>query len=349
MNTKLDQPTYTTPYNPDLDVEKVTVYIRNLEKLASSMSITLRDNVEFIHNDNIKQTFTHLAIQASNIMGKTDDLNSDLRDLLYAYKVLHQYAQNIKMIFGEHVSPQVAEKLMNNVDMDKGQEMEVSVFFLDVRNFTTHAENKSPKEIFDFLNMLFQFMIEIITEHKGVINKFLGDGFMAIFGAPIDDINHAENAILSALRIQEVLKTKIQSGQIPNINIGVGIHSGTALVGNIGSKLRKEYTIIGDVVNLTARIEQLNKEKGTTILISADTFVCCKQHTISFKESDSESPNVQPTLEKKKRIIVGNLKDINKNSNQGKKNEMYLLKNLGLHAIRGRQKKIKLFTIETMK
>ncbi len=342
MCTNLDKTT-DSPYNPNLNIEKVTAYILNLENLASNMSIVLQDNIEFIQNENIRQTFTTLATQISSIMGKADDLNSDLRDLTYAYKVLHRYAQNIQIIFGKHVSPQVVKALMSNIDMDKGQETEVSVLFLDVRQFTTHAENKNPKEIFDFLNMLFKFMIQIITEHDGVINKFLGDGFMAIFGAPTKDINHAESAILSALRIQEILKKKIKSGQIPEVEISIGIHSGVALVGNIGSKLRKEYTIIGDVVNLTSRIEKLNKEKGTDVLFSADTLLFCKQRKIS------KDTNLKANLKKKKNIIMCNLKDINISSDQAnKKNRVRLLKSLGHHAIRGRQKKIKLFTVEAI-
>ena len=111
-------------------------------------------------------------------------------------------------------------------------------------------------------------MIDIINEHNGLINKFLGDGLMAIFGAPLEDIDHAKNAVLASKQIIEKVNELEKRNLIPPTKIGIGLHEGQVLTGNIGSSRRKEYTVIGEVVNLASRIEKLNKNFDSNILIS---------------------------------------------------------------------------------
>ena len=115
-------------------------------------------------------------------------------------------------------------------------------------------------------------MIDIINEHNGLINKFLGDGLMAIFGAPLEDIDHAKNAVLASKSIVQKINELEIKGLIPPTKIGIGLHEGRVLTGNIGSSSRKEYTVIGEVVNLASRIESLNKKFDTNILISEKVF-----------------------------------------------------------------------------
>jgi adenylate cyclase len=111
-------------------------------------------------------------------------------------------------------------------------------------------------------------MIEIINRHHGIINKFLGDGFMAVFGAPLSDGKDCQNAVEAAQEILERLRQEVEAGTILPTTVGIGLHAGEAVTGSIGSALRREYTVIGDVVNLAARIEKLNKEFDSQLLIS---------------------------------------------------------------------------------
>lgn len=189
--------------------------------------------------------------------------------VISAYESL-RHKQEIEDMFGEHVSPEVVTMLLSE-EGQKSRQMELTMLFLDVRGFTTFSEKLPPDQVYDALNQMFDFMIEIIRDYKGIINKFLGDGFMAVFGAPLADTNHAANAIAASRQIVQALADKIKEGKSPDLNIGIGLHSGTALTVNVGSAQRKEYTIIGDVVNLASRIESLNKEFQSTLLISEET------------------------------------------------------------------------------
>jgi adenylate cyclase len=140
--------------------------------------------------------------------------------------------------------------------------------FLDIRNFTTFSESRTPQEVVAYLNSLFDFMINIVNRNHGIINKFLGDGFMAVFGAPFSNGLDSCNAVNASKEILQKLKEEIEAGSILPTTVGIGLHTGNAVTGNIGSIQRKEYTIIGDVVNLASRIESLNKQFNSQFLIS---------------------------------------------------------------------------------
>ncbi len=190
--------------------------------------------------------------------------------------------KDLEAILGMHVSSDVARELISH-RADKGIECELSVLFLDLRNFTGIAEKKSASEIFLFLNELFEDWIRITISKEGVINKFLGDGFMAIFGAPMANPRHAQNAVEAAIEMYEGLLEKNKTREKDPIRIGVGIHTGKAYAGNVGSELRKEYTIIGDVVNIAARLEKMNKPLKSSILISEDTLQACRDLNLTTK------------------------------------------------------------------
>jgi adenylate cyclase len=145
----------------------------------------------------------------------------------------------------------------------------VCVLFLDIRGFTTFSEKRTPPEVVNHLNQVFDFMIQIINDNGGIVNKFLGDGFMALFGAPLSyQGQDSANAVRAALAIRVALLAANARGDIAETHIGIGIHVGDALVGNVGSASRKEYSIIGDVVNLASRVESLNKQFHSEILIT---------------------------------------------------------------------------------
>jgi len=170
--------------------------------------------------------------------------------------------------FGKHVSPAVVDHLLHT-DVELGGEVRhVCVMFLDIRNFTGFAEQRKPEEVLRYLNGLFDFMVESVNRHQGIVNKFLGDGFMAVFGAPLSDGRDSLNAVAAACDILDRLEQLNQEpGAVPT-RVGMGLHVGNAVAGIVGSARREEYTIIGDTVNLASRIEQLNKQFASRLLVS---------------------------------------------------------------------------------
>ena len=195
--------------------------------------------------------------------------------------------QRILGVFGQHVSPEVVERLVLGKTEVKTELRQVCVMFLDIRDFTSFSETKSPAEVVDYLNTLFESTIEAVTEHNGIVNKFLGDGFMAIFGAPIAEQDSCTAAISAALEIVARIEQLVAEGKIPPTRVGIGLHSGNAVVGNIGSAQRKEYTVIGDVVNVASRIEALNKQLGSSVLASEEVWSGCKRSDIEATARDS--------------------------------------------------------------
>ncbi len=187
--------------------------------------------------------------------------------ILNSFSVV-QERNRISRTFGEYVSPEVMGKLLDLKPDLRSESKNVCVMFLDIRNFTGFAEKRTPAEVVEYLESLFEFMIEIVNRHHGIINKFLGDGFMAVFGAPLSDGRDCLNAVEAAQEILERLKQEIDAGTILPTTVGIGLHAGEAVTGSIGSALRREYTVIGDVVNLAARIEKLNKQFDSQLLIS---------------------------------------------------------------------------------
>jgi len=181
----------------------------------------------------------------------------------------------VKEIFGRYVTTQVSDEVLKgNVNLG-GESRRVTILFSDIRNFTAMAERMEAIQVVDFLNDYFSEMVEAVFEYGGVLDKFMGDGMLAVFGSFGDEPDHARRGVMAALRMKALLG-KINGkrsiiGKAP-INIGVGIHTDEVILGNIGTYRRLEYTVIGDGVNTTARLESLNKEFGSTILISSSTY-----------------------------------------------------------------------------
>jgi adenylate cyclase len=170
-------------------------------------------------------------------------------------------------LFGQHVSPQVVERLMAEGTMGGSEIRRVAVMFVDFRSFTAAASTRSPREVVDRLDGAFAVLVDILDRHGGIVNKFLGDGFLALFGAPLEAPDAAHRAVAAA---REMLAANERANQETNwpLRIGIGIHVGEAVTGTVGSPQRKEYTVIGDTVNLAARLEQLTKETASQLLIS---------------------------------------------------------------------------------
>jgi len=171
-------------------------------------------------------------------------------------------------LFGQHVSPQVVERLMVEGASTASDIRRVAVMFVDFRSFTAGARSRSPQEVVDRLDGAFAVLVEILDRHGGIVNKFLGDGFLALFGAPFEAADAAHRAVAAAREMLVAMDGINEATSWP-LRIGIGIHFGEVVAGNIGSPRRKEYTVIGDTVNFAARLESLNKEFNSQLLISA--------------------------------------------------------------------------------
>jgi adenylate cyclase len=175
--------------------------------------------------------------------------------------------------FGRYFSPKVAQRLLTDMGGKlEGQRVDATIIQSDVRGFTTFSESMSPEDILKLLNTYFDAMLEILFKHDGTVIGFQGDGMLAAFGVPEARPGDADRA-LQAVRemLQKVDEMSTPGGAAPGLKIGVALHSGVVVAGNLGSKRRMEYTVLGDTVNTTARIESLNKELGTRLLITEAT------------------------------------------------------------------------------
>ena len=189
-----------------------------------------------------------------------------------------QDQERIMKLFQKYVPEHVVEEALSRGEHDSllaGESRIVSVMMSDIRNFTSLASNLDPRDVVTFLNDYFTVMTECVERHHGTVNKFLGDGLLAIFGAPVSYLDNQANAVFCALEMVEQLATFNQTYSERlggDIRIGIGINTGEVIVGNIGSNERMEYTVIGDTVNVSSRIEGLTKLQENAILISQSTY-----------------------------------------------------------------------------
>lgn len=193
------------------------------------------------------------------------------KGILNSFKTMEERNKVINL-FGQQVSQEIVDELLKQKAGLASQKRFVCIMFLDLRNFTPFAEQKKPEEVVAYQNAVFGFMIETINRHHGLINQFLGDGFMATFGAPISHGNDCRNAVEAALEIIARVKQESEAGNIPPTRVGIGLHAGEAVTGNIGTALRQQYSITGNVVILASRIEQLNKQFQSQVLISQEVW-----------------------------------------------------------------------------
>lgn len=187
----------------------------------------------------------------------------------------------VKEAFGKYVSNQVLDEILNGKVALGGEMKNITVLFSDIRDFTKLSSKMEPAKVVKFLNDYFSSMVDVVFKHGGSIDKFLGDGLMALFGAPISYHDSARRAVDAAIemriKLSEINVRRELEGEEP-IDIGVSLHTGECIVGNIGTQQKMEYTAVGDVVNITSRLEELNKEFKTHVIITEATY----QHVADF-------------------------------------------------------------------
>ncbi|MGD8561776.1 MAG: adenylate/guanylate cyclase domain-containing protein [Desulfarculaceae bacterium] len=202
--------------------------------------------------------------------------NDELGDLAESFNQMIEGLRErdrVKETFGRFVSPQIAKAILNKPAKLGGESTEVSVLFSDIRNYTEICEQLPPRQVIELLNGYFAYMVAAIEKHKGLVYQFVGDAIMAVFNAPVQTPDHATYAVTAALEMNQALQKfnqKKRPGR-PPLQMGIGINSGPVVAGIIGSEDRMEYRVVGDTVNLAARVESLNKDLGTEILITRGT------------------------------------------------------------------------------
>lgn len=183
--------------------------------------------------------------------------------------------ERVKDTFGKYMSREVTDYLLSNEVKLGGESREITVLMSDIRGFTSLSEGMEPQDLVAFLNRYFSKMVRCVLRNHGRVDKYMGDAILASFGAPIPRPNHAEDAVRTCLQMRaelEEFNAELEAEGRKPIRIGIGVNTGTVIIGNIGSEERLEYTIIGDVVNTTQRVEDLTKEFAWDILISETTY-----------------------------------------------------------------------------
>lgn len=199
-------------------------------------------------------------------------VTNQVKKILLRYFETREERNKIEHIFGQMVSKEIVEEILNNNAEIASKTKFACIMFLDIRNFSLFAESKTPEEIIEYQNKVFAPLIEIVNKYKGIVTQIMGDGFMAIFGAPIEHENDCQLALNAAIEIHKLIKEKTENGEIPPTKIGIGLNAGEVVTGNVGTENRKQYSVTGRAVIVAARLEQLNKELDSQLLVSKDVF-----------------------------------------------------------------------------
>jgi adenylate cyclase len=211
-------------------------------------------------------------------------------NMSYGYFVESRSKRQFTELFGQYVPPELVDKMAENpgkYNMEP-RNAELTILFSDVRGFTSISEALKPDELREYINAYLTDMSAIIrSKHRGTLDKYIGDAIMAFWGAPVEDPDHARNGLLSALEMQiecKALNARFASRGWPQLKIGVGVNSGNVRVGDMGSQVRRAYTVMGDPVNVASRLEARTKFYGVGILVGEKTKAAVKE--VLFKEID---------------------------------------------------------------
>jgi adenylate cyclase len=211
-------------------------------------------------------------------------------NMSWGYFVESRTKRQFTDLFGQYVPPELVDEMAKNPEgySMEGRKAELTVLFSDVRGFTTISEGLEPDELATLMNLYLGAMTEVIRGHRGTLDKYIGDAIMAFWGAPVADSDHARHAIIAALDMQvallELNKELLVKGW-PELKIGVGVNTGPMTVGDMGSPVRKAYTVMGDAVNLGSRLESITKQYGVGIIAGEGTYELVKKDFV-FRELD---------------------------------------------------------------
>jgi len=277
---------FTKRYNMQLPNYHDFIFTFFLLLLGLALTILF---INFFQKPLEKLTYSANEISKSNYDCKTVICSNDEMGILGdSFNVMAKSLKEKEFMrdtFGKIVTPQVRDYLLGGNVALGGETLDVTVMFCDIRGFTSMSENMEPQKIVMLLNEYFTGLEKCITAHNGVINKYIGDAVMALFGAPIRSSTHANDAFEAALDMRKALvdiNSKFSEMGFPQVRFGIGLHSGPVLAGNIGAINRMEYTVIGDTVNTASRIEGLCKYYKTDLLISQSTASMIENKNLRF-------------------------------------------------------------------
>jgi adenylate cyclase len=208
---------------------------------------------------------------------------------LYRALVEEKEKRKVRSAFGQYLSPEVIRRLLVNPQLVEPRKTEITVMFSDIRGFTTISEKLDAQDLALFLNGYLSNMTKIVFDTQGTLDKYIGDAVMAFWGAPFEEPDHAANACnasLAMMKTVHAMQKQWEAEGKPKLDIGIGLNSGPASVGNMGSALRYGYTALGDTVNLSSRLEGLNKDYGTHILVNESTYATVRNAGFLFRELD---------------------------------------------------------------
>ena len=250
--------------------------VKSVVKVQGTGRNDVAVDTELIRADGSKASVNLTTVPLRNAQGESLGFMMNFEDFTSEKRV--------KTTMARYMSKEVAEKLLEAGESALGGSLQtVSILFSDVRGFTSVAEAYGPKETVSMLNEYFEQMVETIFQHKGILDKYIGDAIMALFGAPFEAADDADRAVATAngmLVALAVLNTKRAEQGRPPLEVGIGIATGEVIVGNIGSPRRMEYTVIGDSVNLASRLESATKQYGVRVLLAESTVMALKVPTL---------------------------------------------------------------------
>jgi adenylate cyclase len=235
-----------------------------ISRFYSKPLLRLKDCAQNIANGNYD---IHTGISTGDELGVLSDTFNDMAVSLKEKELMYD-------TFGKVVTPEIRNWLLQGNTNLGGETVCATILFCDIRGFTTLSEQINPKQVVSLLNKYFSRMEQCIVKHNGIINKYIGDAIMAIFGVPLANQNQAIDAYKCCLDMRKTLaelNKELKAENMPELNFGIGLHTGNVLAGNIGSTSRMEYTVIGDTVNVASRIESLCKEYNCDLLVSETT------------------------------------------------------------------------------
>jgi adenylate cyclase len=292
-----------------LDVSRVSEIVR--ETIGSAaVFVVLLSLFGFLAGSRIARTMSTALERVSGAMRKLERseyghvtgvrTGDELEDLATGFNTMVdglQERDKLRTTFGKYMTEQVMEHLLAGKVQLGGETLKVTVLFSDIRSFTSLSEKMDAHSLVALLNEYFTDMVAIIIEEGGVVDKYIGDAIMAVFGAPVPKPDDALRAVRAAMRMRTALTAlneRLEKRGIEPIRTGIGLHTGDVVAGNIGSEARMEYTVIGDAVNLASRLESSTKDLGVDVLISSDTYalvsdacVCRPQAEMKVKGRDA--------------------------------------------------------------
>ncbi|NMO20832.1 adenylate/guanylate cyclase domain-containing protein [Pyxidicoccus fallax] len=234
----------------------------------------------------VDQALFSRGVQVASVVPLLSLLTSSFGILFLGYRTADQEKSRLRHAFQHYLDVSVMEQVLQHPERLKlgGERKELTVLFSDIRGFTTLSEQLSPEQLVSFINAYLTPMTDVVFTHGGTLDKYIGDAIMCFWGAPVDQPDHALRACRAALGFLdrlEQLKARWRADGLPEVDIGVGINTGPMNVGHMGTESRFNYTVMGDAVNLGSRLEGLNKEYGTRVLMSEHTYAQVKGHVVA--------------------------------------------------------------------